>query len=183
MVAGGGIEPPTLGLWIPRSNHLSYPATFRINNLQSLWAYLKSQVVTESYHRASHLMLVPSITAWEEIVFAVCLDTSNQRARERGNFLPRSDLNECAKVNDFIGRLVRFALRTVPQDFSFCKISAKLELQSNKSSRHCSHIKYPWTFRIPGWSSIRKKLNRQNALSGTATEFLTAKWLFGRRLL
>lgn len=63
---------------------------------------------------------------------------------------PRSDLNECAKVNDFIGRLVRFALRTVPQDFSFCKISAKLELHSTKSSPHCSHIKYPWTFRIPG---------------------------------
>ena len=28
LVAGGRIELPTLGLWIPRSNHLSYPATF-----------------------------------------------------------------------------------------------------------------------------------------------------------
>ena len=29
------------GLWIPRSNHLSYPAMFWINNLQTLWALSK----------------------------------------------------------------------------------------------------------------------------------------------
>lgn len=66
-----------------------------------------------------------------------------------GILLPRSDLSECAKVNYFIGRLVRFALRTVPQDFSFCKISAKLELHLTKSPRPCSHIKYPEPFEYP----------------------------------
>ena len=66
-----------------------------------------------------------------------------------GILLPRSDLNECAKVNDFIGRLVRFALRTVPQDLSFCKISAKLELHSTKVRGTVAISNTPEPFEYP----------------------------------
>ena len=35
-VAGSGVEPETFGLWIQRSNHLSYPAVFFIYPFRSL---------------------------------------------------------------------------------------------------------------------------------------------------
>lgn len=41
LVAGSGVEPETFGLWIQRSNHLSYPAVFTLSVNNGVQKYKK----------------------------------------------------------------------------------------------------------------------------------------------